>query len=222
MRVVVRGFTLLEICVVVAIIALLSTLAATSMISAQRAGRISGEARRTLGKIQLARSLAVSTGYCHGVLIGGHGETQWGGKYTDRIVLFKSAAAPGTPCVDFNDATDKILSNDLTGSSGDVGDVIRASHYTWDVLEAAPTQDYAIVFDGDSGRPTTFQGGTGVPLPAPVPPGTYDVMLRDIVSDVALGSPLNNPSRRRIQVKITGMATIAICPSGTNTLPCAP
>jgi prepilin-type N-terminal cleavage/methylation domain-containing protein len=217
---VVRGFTLLEICIVVAIIALLSTLAATSMISAQRSGRISGEARRTLGKIQLARSLAVSTGFCHGVLIGGHAETQWGGKYTDRIVLFKSAAAPGTPCVDFNDATDKIISNDLTGSSGDVGDVIRASHYTWDVLEAAPSQDYAIVFDGDSGRPSAFQGGAA--LPGPVPPATYDLMLRDIVSDPTPGVPTNNPSRRRLQVKITGMATIALCPSGTNTLPCAP
>jgi prepilin-type N-terminal cleavage/methylation domain-containing protein len=68
-----RGFTLLEMMVVVAICAVLVAMASNAMAGARRVSRVSGEARLLVQRLQSARTKAVSQGNAQGYFIGPNG-----------------------------------------------------------------------------------------------------------------------------------------------------
>ena len=68
-----RGFTLLELMVVVAIAAILAAMSANALSSARRVSRVSGEARLLMQRLQSARTKAVAQGNAQGYFIGPNG-----------------------------------------------------------------------------------------------------------------------------------------------------
>jgi prepilin-type N-terminal cleavage/methylation domain-containing protein len=201
-----RGFTLLEMMMVVAIVGVLSALAVVSLTTAMRSTTTSGEARRTLARIQLARSLATTTGLCHGVIIGGHAEMT--GKFVDRVAVFREPTPPtlAAPCSDYNAMTAVILSNDFAGARSDTSDRLRASHLTWDVLQASPNFYLTIVFDTGTGTPQVFINGMAQPFAGT--PARYNMIIRDHLVDSMPGVLTGNVTNRTISLSPTGSSVI--------------
>ena len=216
-----RGFTLIEMMAVVAIVGLMSALAAFSMQQTMVQGRVSSEIRRTMSRVQQARALSVSTGQCYGVMIGGpQSNTQVaGGPVRNRIMTFRKPAAD-TACNDFDPMTDMLLTREFIGAEGNTADTTR-NDLVWDVLLAAPTEDLKIIFRGDDARPRVMLGTTEQ-LPNPGPPERHFLQLRSTRYDVSPGNPVNNPTRRRLEISPTGTSMISVCASGPNVLPCIP
>jgi prepilin-type N-terminal cleavage/methylation domain-containing protein len=70
----VRGFTLVELMVVVAITGVLAALASSALTGLRRQARASGQARLLVYRLQSARTLAVSQGWPRGYYFGGPGD----------------------------------------------------------------------------------------------------------------------------------------------------
>jgi prepilin-type N-terminal cleavage/methylation domain-containing protein len=70
-----RGFTLVELMVVVAIAGVLAALASASLTSLRRQARASGQARLIVYRLQAARTLSVSQGWPQGYYFGGPGDS---------------------------------------------------------------------------------------------------------------------------------------------------
>lgn len=70
-----RGFTLIELTVVVCIAAVLAALASSALTGLRRHARASGQARVIVYRLQAARTLAVSQGWPQGYYFGGPGDT---------------------------------------------------------------------------------------------------------------------------------------------------
>lgn len=211
-----RGFTLLEMMTVVGIVGVLSALATFAFQQVSVQGRVSGEIRRVMARVQQARALSVATSQCHGILIGGPSSTLLGGSVRNRLLFFRKA--PGAACTDFDPASDTVLSRDFMGADGSTADVNRTD-LVWDVLQAAPDSEIKVLFSTDDGRPLVMYGGAVQP-PDPGPPQRYYVQLRSTKYDVGAGNPALNPTRRRLELSPTGTAMISVCPAGPNTLPC--
>jgi prepilin-type N-terminal cleavage/methylation domain-containing protein len=69
-----RGFTLVELMVVIAIVGVLAALASSALTSLRRQSRASGQARLLVYRLQSARTLAVSQGWPRGYYFGGPGD----------------------------------------------------------------------------------------------------------------------------------------------------
>ena len=102
-----RGFSLLEMMVVVAIVGLLAALAMNGFSEMRRAARVSGQARLLMQRLQSARTQAVKNGNAQGYYIAANGpgalgvdaNTAWG---------YVSANATATT-VSYNPPVDRIL-----------------------------------------------------------------------------------------------------------------
>jgi prepilin-type N-terminal cleavage/methylation domain-containing protein len=68
-----RGFTLLEVMIVVAVIAILSALASQAVIASQKVSRVSAQARLLVQRLQTSRANAVGHGNAQGYYIGPNG-----------------------------------------------------------------------------------------------------------------------------------------------------
>lgn len=193
---------------VVGIVGVLSAMAAFAFQAALRNGRISGEVRSMLGRIQSARTAAVSSGRCTGVVMGGHNAPA---NLADRVIVYQKLTAiyPGVPCGPGMTYAigDKIISSEIQGqdlAGGGSGSLLRARHFTWDVLE--PPDDmkaYHIVFRPDDGRPEVYLDMSPV---APAGPGP--VRFRMIYRDALADPVATNPSRRQLELSPTGGAII--------------
>lgn len=91
-----RGFTLLEMMVVVAIIAALAAMATTAVIGATRTARVSGQARLLVQRIQTARTRAVGQGNAQGYYIGPNGPGAAGANL-HRSFFFRMNVATAPP-----------------------------------------------------------------------------------------------------------------------------
>jgi len=91
-----RGFTLLELMVVVAIVAILAAMSANALSSARRVSRVSGEARLLVQRIQSARTKAVSQGNAQGYFIGQNGPGATGADI-NRAYFYVKANPVATP-----------------------------------------------------------------------------------------------------------------------------
>ena len=68
-----RGFTLAEVMISVAVIAILSALAAQAMSSSRKVSRVNGQARLLVQRLQTTRANAVGQGHAQGYYIGPNG-----------------------------------------------------------------------------------------------------------------------------------------------------
>ena len=68
-----RGFTLLEVMMAVAVVAILSALASQAIIESQKISRVSAQARLLVQRLQTARANAVGQGNAQGYYIGPNG-----------------------------------------------------------------------------------------------------------------------------------------------------
>jgi prepilin-type N-terminal cleavage/methylation domain-containing protein len=68
-----RGFTLAEVMISVAVIAILSALAAEAMTGSRKVSRVNGQARLLVQRLQTARANAVGQGNAQGYYIGPNG-----------------------------------------------------------------------------------------------------------------------------------------------------
>jgi len=235
-----RGFSLLELMIVLAIVGIMAALAAFAMSSFQIQGRVAEEMRRTMSRIQQMRQLAATTGQCYGVFIGANPSTTMIPNPINpgvnppvpasaRVITFRRAQ--GTACdatvTDLNFfGSDTILSVEYWGASGDPGDAKRNRQVgaTWTGLMWENAQlgqlnanaDFIALFNDPNTGLANLQGG---PLAARatiaqtgVPPRVR-LELRSLESDVPPFSMtrVNNQTVRELDIGPTGSAIINDC-----------
>jgi prepilin-type N-terminal cleavage/methylation domain-containing protein len=233
-----RGFSLLELMIVLAIVSLMAALAGLAMSSFQRQGRVAEDIRRTMSHLQQVRQLSSTTGQCYGVFIGGNpsntlmpalvnpGVNMPVGA-TARIITFRRPAGACDPTLaDINftggGAADVILSNDPWGGAGDIGDQTRnrlvAGKQIGLMWESASGQllngnDFIAMFDGTTGQPNYSGGdvGTRAALAQTGVPPRVRLELRSLEADNAPLTKTNNPTIRELQLGPTGSAVIGDC-----------
>jgi prepilin-type N-terminal cleavage/methylation domain-containing protein len=236
-----RGFSLIELMIVLAIVAVMASMGAIAMSSFQRQGRVAETMRRVMSRMQQARQLATSTGGCYGVLIAAnptgtmmHALTQPGTNppvaASARIITFqRTATGPGCDATanDLNFLgglnSDTILTNEPWGASGDLYDAQRNAivggvqvGLMWETplgqMTGAAT-DFIVLYDGSSGLPN-YQGG-GVGARAVVAPGGVPsrvrIELRSLDGDTTALNKTNNPTVRQLELSPTGPSVITDC-----------
>jgi prepilin-type N-terminal cleavage/methylation domain-containing protein len=243
-----RGFSLLELMIVLAIVSIMAALAAIAMSSFQRQGRVAEDMRRTMSHIQQMRQLSSTTGQCYGVFIGGDPTaTQMPALInpgvnpavlaSTRMITFHRKA--GVACdatladIDFVSASpsDTILSNDPWGDSGEVTDARRnrvvAGRWVGLMWEMSTGQlinnDFIAMYDGATGLPIYSAGPAGAraALAATGVPLRVRIELRSLDGDTLALSKVGNPTVRELQLGPTGSAVISDCDGngGPNACP---
>jgi prepilin-type N-terminal cleavage/methylation domain-containing protein len=104
-----RGFTLLEMMIVIAIIGIMTALASGSFIEARRLGESREEARSLFNYLRNARSLSVSTQTPHGLYLG---VAATDANMNNRVAVVRQTADGGTKMV-----LDHMLSGTPPGNS---------------------------------------------------------------------------------------------------------
>ena len=109
------GFTLVEVMVTVAIVAVLVALASNALSESRRVARVSGQARLLVQRLQTVRTNAVSQGNAQGYLIGPNGIAVGGPDAHQCYVFIKKnpLAAPVLPYVPLVDTLDPNARDEL-------------------------------------------------------------------------------------------------------------
>jgi len=156
-----RGFTLLELMVVVAISAILVAMAGNALSSARRVSRVSGEARLLMQRLQTARTKAVSQGNAQGYFIGPNGPgASTTNVDTNRAYFYVKANAVATT-VSYASGTDRPDNfKDSIPSLNDVGQNFSLVTITGPGAALPSTID--VGFD-INGQPTITPAPTGPP-----------------------------------------------------------
>ena len=164
-----RGFTLLELMVVVAISAILVAMAGNALSSARRVSRVSGQARLLMQRLQTARTKAVSQGNAQGYFVGQNGPGP-GGADINRAYFYVKANAVATT-VSYASATDRPDTyRDVIPNVNDVGQ--NFSLVTITGPGAALPSSIDVGFD-INGQPTI------TPAPGGAPPAWYCLKIAD-------------------------------------------
>ena len=110
-----RGFTLVEVMVTVAIVAVLLALASNALTESRRVARVSGQARLLVQRLQTVRTNAVSQGNAQGYLIGPNGIAVSGTDAHQCYVFIKRnpLAVPVLPYVPGTDTLDPNARDEL-------------------------------------------------------------------------------------------------------------
>jgi prepilin-type N-terminal cleavage/methylation domain-containing protein len=171
-----RGFTLLEVMITVAICAILVAMAADALSGAQKVSRVAGEARFLVQRLQSVRTAAVSQGQAQGYFIGPNGLNVVAPNAHQAFVFFTQ-----------NPTASPVVYNPLT----DRQDTFR------DWLPISGTSSMVVV-SGDSGaQPGPFSIGfdiNGQPTVTP-PPATalsaanpYCIVVTDVMDPAVFRS----------------------------------
>ncbi len=110
-----RGFTLIEVMVTVAIVAILVALASNALNESRRVARVNGQARLLVQRLQTVRTNAVSQGNAQGYLIGPNGIAVGGPDAHQCFVFIKQnpVAFPVLPYDAVNDTLDPNARDEL-------------------------------------------------------------------------------------------------------------
>jgi type II secretion system protein H len=105
-----RGFTLIEMMVTVAIVAILVALASNALNESRRVARVNGQARLLVQRLQTVRTNAVSQGNAQGYLIGPNGIAV-GGPDAHQCYVFIKQNPVAFPVLPYNAVTDTLDPN---------------------------------------------------------------------------------------------------------------
>jgi len=151
-----RGFTLLELMIVVAIGAILAALSASAMSSARKISRVSGEARLLVQRLQTVRANAVSQGAAQGYYIAQNGPGAGGADANTAFVFYKQV--PTTTSVAYVSGTDRRDTSRDTLPLGGTGSLVVVTG-----AGVAQPADFQIGFDMNGQVTVTPAPGGGFP-----------------------------------------------------------
>ena len=163
-----RGFTLLELMVVVAVVAIMAAMSASALTGARRVSRVSGEARRLVQRLQTARTKAVSQGNAQGYFIGPNG--------------------PGASGADANRAYFYVKANAVASTVSYVSGVDRADNFRDAIPSTNDANNISLVTitGPGAGLPSSIDIGfdingqpTITPPPGGSPPAVYCIRVAD-------------------------------------------
>lgn len=165
-----RGMSLLEITVVLAVTAILTTLAVASFGNLREHGEVAGEGHKLLVLLRNARTLSIVTGVRHGVYIGGAADALNNGSsgpdLRNHMAPFRKPGI-GDTSNDFNPEQDIILERRVMPQvTTDEGNPLPLLQFR--MLRGSPGGSIRIVFNED-GIPTLnlATGGSSSVVPFP-------------------------------------------------------
>ncbi|MBX7115474.1 MAG: prepilin-type N-terminal cleavage/methylation domain-containing protein [Myxococcaceae bacterium] len=165
-----RGFTLLEMMIVVTIVGIMAAIAANSFTEMRAIGSAREETRYLLSALRNARTLAVATTVPHGIYIGGGADNNTP-NFRNRVVMFRKVNAD-QPAADYVPGSDVVLSQRMLPVQGTTG---TNSMIIFDAIQTNADSSIRVIFDRN-GNPQIWNVITGTATPVTIAAGGSAVL----------------------------------------------
>ncbi|MGQ0507531.1 MAG: pilus assembly FimT family protein [Myxococcaceae bacterium] len=218
-----RGFTLLEMMVVVAIGGVMASMAVIGFRQSKAQANVSGVARAVTGSLQRGRTLAVVGSNPHHLLVTGPQVADITNTRVPDIrghltllrdaqcAVFQTTACPGTLSNDDIPVFDEELPRGSNASDGGVQQSVAFRIFTaatWTNVSSSGENSIRVLFNR-LGRPTVTSGSTSGTITAHALPLLIEVRDPTNAREVATNNPLNNDTRRCVRIAGDGTATVS-------------
>lgn len=205
-----RGLTMVEVAITVAIVGGLTAMGVSTFNSLQNNGQTNGEAQKLMSMMRNARTLSIVTGVRHGVFVGGastSSPTAGTADLRNRLVSFRKKAI-GNNSTDFLPGTDIILSQrEMPHRAGNSADALLQ----FSLASNTTGNSFYVLYDED-GRPSLSLVSGSENTAVPFTNGCVRLRMSKPslrTADTTLTAPsTTNPTERCLELSDSGEVKI--------------